>query len=207
MVVYLDNAATSYPKPKQVLDAVYDFMLNNGATAGRGAYERAMEADGLVYDTRKAIANFFNFYNPKEEVKMNFIKPCTTDAGKMQFKAKFSRDVSEIFPYINAILNNATYNKNAGSLTFKKEFRIITLFPEKLAVAKIINESEAYEIMDLVKTLVNDTYEKKDEIDPLHEMREQPKIIDVYKNLPKLNCKKCGEGTCMAFASKLLQGQ
>ncbi|SNR98872.1 cysteine desulfurase family protein [Anaerovirgula multivorans] len=68
MGIYLDNAATSYPKPKQVLDAVYDFMLNNGATAGRGAYERAMESDGLVYNTRKAIADFFNFHDPKKVI-------------------------------------------------------------------------------------------------------------------------------------------
>lgn len=65
---YLDNAATSYPKPKEVLDAVYDFMLNNGATAGRGAYERAIKSDGLVYSTRKAIADFFNFYDPKKVI-------------------------------------------------------------------------------------------------------------------------------------------
>ncbi|ABR48008.1 cysteine desulfurase family protein [Alkaliphilus metalliredigens QYMF] len=68
MGVYLDNAATSYPKPKEVVDAVYDFMLNNGATSGRGAYERAMMADGLVYDTRKMIANLFNFHDPKKVI-------------------------------------------------------------------------------------------------------------------------------------------
>ncbi|SNR98854.1 Metal-binding trascriptional regulator, contains putative Fe-S cluster and ArsR family DNA binding domain [Anaerovirgula multivorans] len=142
-----------------------------------------------------------------EEVKMNFIKPCTTDAGKMQFKAKFSRNISQIFPYINAVLKNSSYNHKAASLTFKKEFKIITLFPEKLAVAKIINESEAYEIMDLVKDLVNNTYEKIDEIEPLYEIRERPSAIEIYKNLPKLNCRKCGVPTCLAFASKLLEGQ
>lgn len=142
-----------------------------------------------------------------EEITMNFIMPCTTDAGKMQFKAKFSRDIAEMFPYINAVLKNANYNKNSENLTFKRGITIITLFPEKLAVAKIINESEAYEIMDLIKNLVNDTYDKKEEVEPLYEMRQQPKVIDVYKNLPKSNCKKCGEVTCMAFASKLLQGQ
>ncbi|ABR48009.1 Fe-S cluster domain protein [Alkaliphilus metalliredigens QYMF] len=142
-----------------------------------------------------------------EEIRMNFIKPCTTDAGKMQFKAKFTRDISEVFPYINAVLQGANYNHRAKCLTFRRGIAIITLFPEKLAVAKIINESEAYEIMDLVKELVNDTDEKKDEVEPLYEMRKKPNAIEIYKKLPKLNCRKCGIPACMAFASKLSEGQ
>ncbi|ABR48175.1 Fe-S cluster domain protein [Alkaliphilus metalliredigens QYMF] len=142
-----------------------------------------------------------------EEIRMNFIKPCTTDAGKMQFRAKFSRNISAIFPYINAVLKGGNYNDRGGSLTFKRGIAIITIFPEKLGVSQIINESEAYEIMDIVKDLVNDAYEKKDHIKPLYETRTPPNTIEVYKNLPKLNCKRCGIATCMAFASKLLEGQ
>lgn len=39
MAIYLDNAATSYPKPDIVMDKMYYFMKNIGATAGRGAYK------------------------------------------------------------------------------------------------------------------------------------------------------------------------
>ncbi|WP_099191870.1 aminotransferase class V-fold PLP-dependent enzyme [Tepidibacter mesophilus] len=59
MGIYLDNAATSFPKPIQVSEAVYNFMVNIGATSGRGAYEKAMESDRLVYETRKSIASLF----------------------------------------------------------------------------------------------------------------------------------------------------
>ncbi|SHH36471.1 aminotransferase class V-fold PLP-dependent enzyme [Tepidibacter thalassicus] len=68
MGIYLDNAATSFPKPKQVSDAVYNFMVNIGATSGRGAYERAMESDRLVYETRKHIASLFNHDDPKKVI-------------------------------------------------------------------------------------------------------------------------------------------
>ncbi|MEJ8554188.1 (Fe-S)-binding protein [Tepidibacter sp. Z1-5] len=141
-----------------------------------------------------------------EEVKMTFIQPCTADAERIRFKAKFSIDISEILPYINSVVKDAIYNKKIQSLTIRKEFRIITIYGNDLAVSKAVNESEAYEIMDLVKDLVNNTYERKDEIEPLYEMREKPDILEVYKYLPKLNCKKCGEATCLAFSSKLLSG-
>ena len=68
MGVYLDNAATSYPKPKVVADAVYDFMINNGTSSGRGSYKKAMESDFLVYNARKEIASLFNFDDPKRVI-------------------------------------------------------------------------------------------------------------------------------------------
>lgn len=68
MGVYLDNAATSYPKPKEVADAVYDFMINNGTSSGRGSYKKAMESDFLIYNARKEIASLFNFDDPKRVI-------------------------------------------------------------------------------------------------------------------------------------------
>ncbi|SCH75918.1 aminotransferase class V-fold PLP-dependent enzyme [Romboutsia sp. 1001713B170207_170306_H8] len=68
MGIYLDNAATSYPKPKVVANAVYDFMINNGTSSGRGSYQKAMESDFLVYNARKEIASLFNFDDPKRVI-------------------------------------------------------------------------------------------------------------------------------------------
>lgn len=68
MEIYLDNAATSFPKPEEVSKAVYEFIKYNGATAGRGAYEKAMASDKLVYETRKLISNLFNHNNPSSVI-------------------------------------------------------------------------------------------------------------------------------------------
>ena len=68
MGIYLDNAATSFPKPKEVATAVYDFMVNNGTSSGRGSYKKAMQSDYIVYECRKLIGKLFNFNNPKKVV-------------------------------------------------------------------------------------------------------------------------------------------
>ena len=68
MGIYLDNAATSFPKPKEVATAVYDFMVNNGTSSGRGSYKKAMQSDYIVYECRKLIGNLFNFDDPKKVV-------------------------------------------------------------------------------------------------------------------------------------------
>jgi len=58
--IYLDNAATSYPKPETVYQAVDTFQRNNGASPGRGTYSRAREAEQIVFNTRTDLAALFN---------------------------------------------------------------------------------------------------------------------------------------------------
>ena len=58
-LIYLDNAATSYPKPYAVSDAVKRYMLYCGGNAGRGGYKTAIEAAKSVYNCRVRLAEFF----------------------------------------------------------------------------------------------------------------------------------------------------
>lgn len=54
--IYLDNAATSWPKRESVLNAAVEFIKSCGATAGRGAYGSAQQADRWLSDARRQIA-------------------------------------------------------------------------------------------------------------------------------------------------------
>lgn len=65
MNVYLDNASTSFPKPKAVCDSIYNFLANIGGNSGRSNHTNALESNRYVFDTRENIASFFNF--PKIE--------------------------------------------------------------------------------------------------------------------------------------------
>ncbi|MBQ4136389.1 MAG: aminotransferase class V-fold PLP-dependent enzyme [Clostridia bacterium] len=58
-MIYLDNAATSFPKPYAVSDAVKKYMLYCGGNAGRGGYESAIQAGRLVYECREKLSEFF----------------------------------------------------------------------------------------------------------------------------------------------------
>lgn len=58
--IYADNAATSFPKPPCVMDAVSSYALHLGASAGRGAYREAMETGELLADGRRRIARLIN---------------------------------------------------------------------------------------------------------------------------------------------------
>ena len=57
---YLDNASTTFPKPKSVADAVYTYMTSVGSNINRGCYDSAYDVEELVFETRQMLAELFN---------------------------------------------------------------------------------------------------------------------------------------------------
>ena len=56
-MLYLDNAATTFPKPRSVLDAMEKYFSEIGANCGRAAYPLAQEASRMVFETRELVAS------------------------------------------------------------------------------------------------------------------------------------------------------
>ena len=63
-MIYLDNAATSWPKPPLVMQAMEDFMRNVGANPGRSGHRMSVEAGRIVNDAREGIARLFDVRDP-----------------------------------------------------------------------------------------------------------------------------------------------
>ncbi|MHC1720575.1 MAG: aminotransferase class V-fold PLP-dependent enzyme [Clostridiaceae bacterium] len=59
--VYLDNAATSFPKAPGVAESMSDYILNVGCNVNRGVYSGAHEAQRIVFETRELLCELFNF--------------------------------------------------------------------------------------------------------------------------------------------------
>ena len=63
-MIYFDNAATSWPKPSSMLEAMNDFINNIGANPGRAGHRLAVESGRVVYNAREAVADLFNAPDP-----------------------------------------------------------------------------------------------------------------------------------------------
>ena len=57
--IYLDHAATSFPKPREVADAVYHYMTEIGCSINRGGYEQAYALEEVVLETREKLCALF----------------------------------------------------------------------------------------------------------------------------------------------------
>ncbi len=69
--LYFDNAATSFPKPECVYEAMNHYARHIGASAGRGAYQEAMESGQIIAETRSKIAEFIGANDP-DNIIMTF---------------------------------------------------------------------------------------------------------------------------------------
>lgn len=67
-MIYLDNAATSYPKPKSVYQEVMRAMTEYGANPGRGSHAMAVEGARVIYETRELMAQLFNLDDPMKVI-------------------------------------------------------------------------------------------------------------------------------------------
>jgi cysteine desulfurase family protein len=74
MPIYLDNAATSFPKPESVYQAFNDVFRKIGANPGRSGHRWGIKANHIISDVRETIADFFNIPNPSSVV---FTHNCT----------------------------------------------------------------------------------------------------------------------------------
>ncbi|MDI6809083.1 MAG: aminotransferase class V-fold PLP-dependent enzyme, partial [Candidatus Eisenbacteria bacterium] len=62
--IFLDNGATSFPKPEEVYTFMDHFYRNYGVNPGRSGYDLCMESGELVEKTRKELTEFFNGKDP-----------------------------------------------------------------------------------------------------------------------------------------------
>jgi cysteine desulfurase family protein len=64
IMIYLDNAATTFPKPSSVYKSVMRAMTVYGANPGRGSHAMAIEGARIIYETRELLAELFNLDDP-----------------------------------------------------------------------------------------------------------------------------------------------
>lgn len=63
-LIYMDNAATTFPKPKEVYDFMHEFYQKHGVNPGRSGYDMTLETEEVVHGTRKMLMEFFNGTDP-----------------------------------------------------------------------------------------------------------------------------------------------
>ena len=65
-MIYLDNAATTFPKPKSVVDAVSLALTSFGGNPGRGSHEMSVRAASMIGEAREALAELFDAASPDD---------------------------------------------------------------------------------------------------------------------------------------------
>jgi ArsR family metal-binding transcriptional regulator len=136
-----------------------------------------------------------------------FVAQCFADPTKIRLIAHFNEDIGPLLPYINSTVKAARYNPGGPTLGIKKGVRVISLYSSKIAIAKPDDMLDGWQCLKEVKDLIDDVYERRDEITPDHMKSNPPSPVEIYQCLPQTNCGLCGKPSCMAFAAVLFNGE
>lgn len=131
---------------------------------------------------------------------------CIADPTKNRVIATLSDDISPVFSYVNAVLRGVLYNPQGQTLTIRRGTRLLSFYPRLAIFAKVDGEADAVAQLTWFRDLCNDLWRRREELTPRVERQQILGWMDIYGLLPRLNCKQCGEATCMAFACGLLLG-
>lgn len=135
------------------------------------------------------------------------LAPCNVDEHQLRLVAHLPGDLSEVLPYLNTAVLSARYLHNANTLTYMLGYRMITLHARKLLMARIDGVADGWRTLASSVSLINSTWAQRAAIKPSLDLRRPPAALELYRHLPRTNCRLCGEATCLAFAAKLRLGE
>ncbi|MBI9075170.1 MAG: Fe-S cluster protein [Desulfatibacillum sp.] len=135
-----------------------------------------------------------------------FRPECNPSFESVHCRAHLSEDVGEALPYLNAVLGGTQYFAEPPQVMFHHHGRIIKVGASEIAINALTDEAEADKVLTWLQNEINEAWENRGSITPCYKGREQPKLIEILKLLPKTNCKKCGQPTCMVFAAQVREG-
>ena len=135
-----------------------------------------------------------------------FRPECNPEFQSVHCIAHLDQDISLVLPYLNSVLGGFEYLKDPPAVVFKVHGKLITVQGSQIAVNALKDENEAEKILEWLKNEINSAWENRENIEPSYEGAPKPKIIEILRLLPQTNCGKCGEPTCMVFATRLADG-
>jgi len=139
--------------------------------------------------------------------QMEIFRPkCNSCFESVHCIARLNEDIGDALPYLNAVLGGTQYFNDPPELMFHHHGRIIKVGSKEIAINALHDESEAKRILSWLMNEINQVWEDRSTITPSYTERKLPKLIDILRMLPKMNCRKCGQPTCLVFAVQMREG-
>lgn len=135
-----------------------------------------------------------------------FRPECNPGFTSLHCHAHLLDDVAPVLPYLNAVLGGFEYADDPPSVTFRAQGKLITVHPRLIAVNALKDAEEAARILDWLVREINQAWEERESIEPSHQSLPRPQVLKILMLLPRSNCKRCGQPTCMALAAILAEG-
>lgn len=143
--IYLDNAATSFPKAPGVAEAMCEYINKTGANINRGSYGNAYDAEAVVYDTRERLSALFNgpaaksvIFTPNITTALNFVLKGLLKSGDHVITS--SAEHNAVMRPLTQLLPDISFSRIPCGSSFGKinGYETEYIFPDLAAVPGMI---------------------------------------------------------------------
>ena len=149
-----------------------------------------------------------------KKVTIQQIKPCIVAENMIRVLMQLDSEIKDVIPLLITRYppGKVNYVENKGIITLNIQNRLVTLYPSgKISMNKTIDKEDAIEAVTEIMKVINEAFIELNNGNGIDYSEIKDKLskigpLTLYNCLPKTDCEKCGEVTCMAFAIKLLSG-
>ncbi|MHC1744899.1 MAG: LuxR C-terminal-related transcriptional regulator [Syntrophobacteraceae bacterium] len=114
---------------------------------------------------------------------------------------RLDADTSQLASYINAVTPKAVYSHSPPFIRFPLDGFSCTLYRSTGFAGVFSDREESLCFLEKLIAFLNSIHQRRSTIRPDHRTFRTLSVLDVYRLLPRTNCRQCGYATCMAFAA------
>ncbi len=143
---------------------------------------------------------------PLQVTEVRQLLPCIADTSKFRIIARAEPALGGALKLFEPLFPRARYSERIGALIIQKGNILITLYSTgNITLTMIGSENEARAILEGLKETINQAIAKG--VTPVPREKVKVDHTEIYKYLPKTDCKICGEQSCYSFAIRLVGGE
>ena len=178
-IIYLDNAATTFPKPREALERMIDLYTAHGVSPGRGGYDLALEAEEMVSAARKRLCRLFGGDDPARVI----FASNATDALNLviQGAARSGGHVVSSELEHNSVLRPLHYLREKGLIDFDLVPFDAEGFIDPDEVARAIRPNTQFVLLTHASNVLG-TIQPVEAVGALCREREIPLILDTAQS-------------------------
>ncbi len=122
---------------------------------------------------------------------------------QMLAQFRLTGDVSPLFPYINAVADSSSLLEKPRFIRFVLDGVCCGLYPDHGIAGAFASRDQALGFLDRLLAFLNDLGRRQDELQPNYKSWNPVPVLDIFRLLPRTNCRSCGYPSCLAFAAAL----
>lgn len=140
---------------------------------------------------------------PLQVMEIRQLLPCIADESKFRIIARFEPPLGGALKLLEPLFPRARYSERIGALIIQSANILITLYSTgNVTMTMIKSEAEAKEILESLKNTINKSIASG--VTPVPREKVKVDHTEIYKYLPKTDCKVCGDQSCYSFAIRLV---